>query len=168
MFIVASKHRVGSVVKAMAVVAVQVCLTPFLTKPVYQSKPLELTMGSVVKATAVWLPSSVHPFLTKPINQSKPLELTIGSVVKTMAVVAAQLWPGARLTGEVASAFSTHTNSLQSRGVHLSVSVKRLTKGGAQRSCTQTAAAMPQQLMGVRVSQLQMGRPDRVGMQPLP
>lgn len=29
-----------------------------------------------------------------------------------MAVVAAQLWPGARLTGDVACAFSTHTNSL--------------------------------------------------------
>lgn len=39
----------------------------------------------------------------------------MGSVVKAMAVVAAQLWPGARLTGEVASAFSTHTNSLQGR-----------------------------------------------------
>lgn len=46
---------------------------------------------------------------------------TSGSVVKAMAVVAAQLWPGARLTALVACAFSTHTNSLHGAGTQYGV-----------------------------------------------
>ena len=88
--------------------------------PVQQSQH---TIGSVVRRPERWCGQYVCPYDHKPVQtiESVRPQLTMGSVVKAMAVVAAQLWPGARLTALVACAFSTHTNSLHGAGTQYGV-----------------------------------------------